>query len=241
MPEPFIIAIDGHSSCGKSTLARAIAGELGFTYVDSGAMYRAVTFHFLQKNIELQDTEAVKAALEEINIELKTRPKGRSGQEGLNGRKGVREQEELKVLLNGRDVSEAIRQMPVSNLVSQVSAIPEVRHKMVKLQQKMGKEENLVMDGRDIGTVVFPDASLKIFMTAAPDVRARRRYEELRAKGIEVSLEEIYRNLMERDYEDTTRTKSPLVKAHDALELDNSDMSREEQLSWIMEKIKNRL
>lgn len=223
MPVPFIIAIDGHSSCGKSTLARAVAGELGFIYVDSGAMYRAVTFYFLEKNIDLQDNEAVKAALDQVNIELK------AGQEGM------------QVFLNGRDISGDIRQMPVSNLVSRVSAIPEVRDKMVKLQQDMGKKEDLVMDGRDIGTVVFPHASLKIFMTADPGVRARRRYEELRARGLAVSLEEILENLLERDHEDTTRARSPLLKAPDALELDNSGMSREEQLSWIMEKIKERL
>ncbi|QEC52738.1 cytidylate kinase [Anseongella ginsenosidimutans] len=223
MPVPFIIAIDGHSSCGKSTLARAVAGELGFIYIDSGAMYRAVTFYFLKKNIDLQDNEAVKAALDQINIELK------AGQEGM------------QVFLNGRDITGDIRKMPVSNLVSKVSAIPEVRDKMVKLQRDMGKKENLVMDGRDIGTVVFPQASLKIFMTADPGVRARRRYEELRAKGLAVSLEEIHKNLLKRDHEDTTRAWSPLLKAPDALELDNSCMSREEQLSWIMKKIKERL
>lgn len=223
MPAPFIIAIDGYSSCGKSTLARAVACELGYTYIDSGAMYRAVAFYFLQKNIDLQDSKAISKALDEIKIELET------------SREGVR------VSLNGRDISEAIRQMPVSNLVSRVSALPEVRHKLVKLQREMGRTGNIVMDGRDIGTVVFPHASLKVFMTADPRVRARRRYDELQARGLGVSMEEVYRNLLHRDREDTSRSESPLVKAADALVLDNSYMTRREQLDWIMEKVKAKL
>lgn len=223
MPAPFIIAIDGYSSCGKSTLARAVACELGYTYVDSGAMYRAVAFYFLQKNIDLEDSKAISRALDEIKIDLKT------------GR------EDVRVFLNGQDISEAIRQMPVSNLVSRVSALPEVRHKMVNLQREMGRTGNIVMDGRDIGTVVFPHASLKVFMTADPRIRARRRYDELQARGLRVSIEEVYRNLLHRDREDTTRIESPLVKAADALVLDNSHMTRREQLDWIMEKVKAKL
>lgn len=141
------------------------------------------------------------------------------------------------VRLNGRDISEAIRQMPVSNLVSKVSAIPQVRRKMVGLQRKIGEMGNIVMDGRDIGTAVFPEATLKIFMTAHPRIRARRRYDELLARGQEVSLEEVYRNLIKRDYEDTTRLQNPLVKADDAWELDNSHMTRREQLAWVLEKV----
>lgn len=223
MPAPFIIAIDGYSSCGKSTLARAVACELGYTYIDSGAMYRAVAFYFLQKNIDLEDSKAISRALDEIKIDLKT------------GR------EDVRVFLNGQDISEAIRQMPVSNLVSRVSALPEVRHKMVNLQREMGRTGNIVMDGRDIGTVVFPHASLKVFMTADPRIRARRRYDELQARGLRVSIEEVYRNLLHRDREDTTRIESPLVKAADALVLDNSHMTRREQLDWIMEKVKAKL
>lgn len=223
MPVPFVIAIDGYSSCGKSTLARALADELGFVYVDSGAMYRAVTFYFIEKNIELQDRAAVKQALEQVDISLKTNREG------------------SRVFLNGRDISREIRQMPVSNLVSEVSAIPEVRHKMVQLQQAMGQKENLVMDGRDIGTVVFPEAPFKVFMTARPQIRARRRFDELRARGLDISFEQVYDNLLKRDHDDTTRAESPLVKAPDALELDNSFMSRREQLAWIVEKVKKRL
>ncbi|HEY9559391.1 MAG TPA: (d)CMP kinase [Anseongella sp.] len=222
MSTPFIIAIDGYSSCGKSTLARAAAAELDFVYVDSGAMYRAVTFYFLQKNIDLEDPEQISNALDDVQIELGTG------------------KESEKVWLNGRDISNEIRQMPVSNLVSTVSAIPAVRRKMVKLQKEMGKKGNIVMDGRDIGTKVFPQAPLKIFMTAQPHIRAQRRYDELRKKGETVSLEEVYRNLLDRDRDDTTRKESPLVQAPDALVLDNSEMSRREQLEWIMEKVKNR-
>lgn len=219
MPAPLVIAIDGYSSCGKSTLARELAGELGFMYIDSGAMYRAVTFYFLEKNIDLEDTKAIESALKEIDIELET-GKG-----------------DTKVRLNGRDISESIRQMPVSHRVSQVSALPQVRREMIKLQREMGKKGNIVMDGRDIGTAVFPDATLKIFMTAHPHVRARRRYDELLEKGIKVSLEEVYENLVRRDQEDTTRAQNPLTKADDAWVLDNSNMTRADQLRWVMEKI----
>ncbi|HYH55992.1 MAG TPA: (d)CMP kinase [Anseongella sp.] len=223
MATPFIIAIDGHSSCGKSTLAKALAEKLGFTYIDSGAMYRAVTLYFLRNNIDLADNGAVAEALDSIFIVLEPRA----------GR--------LAVLLNGEDVSEDIRQMPVSALVSKVSAIPAVRRKLVGLQQKMGQQENIVMDGRDIGTVVFPGASLKIFMTADPEIRARRRFRELRAKGLDVSLDEVLENLLERDREDSSRSEGPLARAPGAIVLDNSHMSREEQLNWIMEKIKEKL
>lgn len=217
----FTIAIDGHSSCGKSTLAKALAEKLGFTYVDSGAMYRAVTLYMYRSGTDLSDREAVSRALEGIDIEMSTD----------NG--------QVTVWLNGENVSETIRQMPVSNLVSRVSSIPEVRTRMVGLQQKMGRCKNIVMDGRDIGTVVFPEADLKIFMTADPEIRAARRYRELRRKGVQVSMDEVRENLLRRDQEDTRRSEGPLLAAPDALVLDNSHMSRDEQLAWVLEKIKS--
>lgn len=222
MENSFVIAIDGHSSCGKSTLAKAVAEKLGFIYIDSGAMYRAVTFYFLRENIDPEDDKAVKHALEEIHVEMKP------------------ENDRLSVFLNGEDVSEEIRQMPVTGLVSRVSAIPAVRHKLVALQQQMGLRQNIVMDGRDIGTVVFPHASLKIFMTADAGIRTQRRYKELQERGLNVSLEEIRKNLQKRDLEDSTRKEGPLLKAPDAVILDNSHMSREEQLDWVMKKVKEK-
>lgn len=216
-----VIAIDGYSSCGKSTVARSLAKALDFIYVDSGAMYRAVTLYFIENAVPLNDREKIVAALEDINISLNSG----SGEQGI------------RVLLNGKDVSETIRQMPVSQLVSRVSAIREVREKLVALQKEMGKRQNIVMDGRDIGTVVFPDAGLKVFMTASPEVRARRRFKELQEKGLDVPFEEVYTNLLQRDREDTTRSESPLIRAPDALILDNSEMSPQEQLDWILDKV----
>ena len=169
------IAIDGYSSCGKSTLAKGLAAKLGYTYIDSGAMYRAVTLYFLRNEIPLKDAKQVDAALESITIRFAS----------ANNH----------TLLNGEDVEEEIRQMPVSNLVSPVSAIPAVRRAMVRLQQAMGKDKGIVMDGRDIGTVVFPTAELKIFLTADPEVRAQRRYDELLTKGVPSSLESVRANL----------------------------------------------
>ena len=174
-----IIAIDGYSSCGKSTLAKSLASHLGYTYIDSGAMYRAVTLFLLDHHINVEDQERVKAALQEINIRFA---------------------ENNHTLLNGRDVEREIRQMSVSNYVSEVAAVPEVRRAMVSQQQQMGEERGIVMDGRDIGTVVFPKAELKIFLTADPEIRARRRYDELTHKGQEATLEEVKANLTHCNY-----------------------------------------
>lgn len=222
MPKNFIIAIDGYSSCGKSTIAKALAKRLNFIYVDSGAMYRAATLYFLRNNVECNDHNAVLKALENIHVELHL------------------ENDYTQVLLNDEDVSEEIRLMPVSQNVSKVSAIKEVRQAMVKLQQKMGKTKNIVMDGRDIGTTVFPDAQLKVFMTAEPLIRAERRYKELKTKGDEVSVREVLDNLKERDLLDTTRQESPLRKADDAVILDNSHMSPEQQLEFVVNLYKNK-
>ena len=209
------IAIDGYSSCGKSTLAKALEKEFGYVYVDSGAMYRCVTLYFLQNNIDLTADDAVQKALKEIEIDF----------------------DENKVFLNGTDVSEEIRSMQISNAVSRVSAIKAVRHAMVYLQQNIGIKQNLVMDGRDIGTTVFPKAQLKIFMTAHPMIRAQRRYKELLENGKSVPLDEVMANLNMRDYEDTHREESPLVQAEDAVVLDNSFMTPQEQLEFVVRKL----
>ncbi len=214
--EKINIAIDGYSSCGKSTLAKALAKEFGYVYVDSGAMYRCVTLYFLQNNIDLTSDDAIQKALKEIEIDF----------------------EENKVFLNGTDVSEEIRSMQISNAVSKVSAIKAVRHAMVYLQQNIGIKQNLVMDGRDIGTTVFPKAQLKIFMTAHPMIRAQRRYKELLENGKSVPLDEVMANLNMRDYEDTHREESPLVQAEDAVVLDNSFMTPEEQLEFVVQRVK---
>lgn len=214
-----IIAIDGYSSCGKSTVAKALANKLHYVYVDSGAMYRAVTLYFLRNNIDLEDDSKISEALENIHIDF-------------HKEHGV-----TKVLLNDEDVSEEIRQMPVSENVSAVSAIKAVRKAMVKQQQKMGARKNVVMDGRDIGTAVFPHAQVKIFMTADPKVRAERRYLELKNKGENITLEEVFENIAHRDYQDTTRKESPLIRAEDAVILDNTDMTEDEQLAFVSDKI----
>lgn len=209
------IAIDGYSSCGKSTLAKALAKKLGYVYVDSGAMYRCVTLYFLENNIDISSDDAVQKALSEIEIDF----------------------EDHKVFLNGKDVSEEIRSMTISNAVSRISAIKAVRKAMVYLQQNIGIKQNLVMDGRDIGTTVFPDAQLKIFMTAHPMIRAQRRYKELLENGKSVPLDEVMANLNMRDYEDTHREESPLVQAEDAIVLDNSRLTPDEQLQFVVEKL----
>lgn len=213
--EKINIAIDGYSSCGKSTLAKALAKEFGYVYVDSGAMYRCVTLYFLQNNIDLSSDDAIQKALKEIEIDF----------------------DENKVFLNGADVSEEIRSMQISNAVSRVSAIKAVRKAMVYLQQNIGIKQNLVMDGRDIGTTVFPKAQLKIFMTAHPMIRAQRRYKELLENGKNVPLDEVMANLNMRDYEDTHREESPLVQAEDAVVLDNSFMTPSEQLEFVRAKL----
>lgn len=211
------IAIDGYSSCGKSTLAKALAKKLGYVYVDSGAMYRCVTLYFLENNVDITSDDAVQKALSEIEIDF----------------------EDQKVFLNGKDVSEEIRSMTISNAVSRISAIKAVRKSMVYLQQNIGIKQNLVMDGRDIGTTVFPDAQLKIFMTAHPMIRAQRRYKELLENGKNVPLDEVMANLNMRDYEDTHREESPLVQAEDAVVLDNSFMTPEEQLEFVRGRLKS--
>lgn len=213
----FVIAIDGFSSCGKSTVAKALAKELGFIFVDSGAMYRAVTLYFLRYNIAFDDAEAIKRAIEDIQIDF------------------IPNTEKTQILLNGEDVSDEIRAMEVSSKVSEVSAIPEVRHAMVAQQQQLGAKRDIVMDGRDIGTTVFPQADLKFFMTASPHVRAERRYAELAAKGQELTMEEVVGNLAHRDHIDSTREESPLRQAEDAIVLDNSLMTQDEQLAFVLD------
>jgi CMP/dCMP kinase len=216
MKKNIVIAIDGYSSCGKSTLAKALAQKLNYIYIDSGAMYRAVTLFFLRQGIDLSSHAAISNALQHIDIDFHSRDY------------------QSHVLLNGEEVSEEIRQMPVSQKVSEIAAIKEVRQCMVRQQQKMGKQKNIVMDGRDIGTTVFPDAYLKLFMTADPKTRAERRYKELQAKGENVSLEAVFDNLAHRDFQDTTREVSPLVRATDAVILDNTNLNQDEQLAFTM-------
>lgn len=221
-----IIAIDGHSSCGKSTVAKEIAKELAYIYIDSGAMYRAVTLFALRQKLAENgqvDEPALIARLNEINIEFRFNPSSKKNE----------------TYLNDENVEDEIRQLPVSQHVSPVATIREVREAMVNLQQEMGKNKGIVMDGRDIGTVVFPEAELKIFMTAKPSVRAQRRYDELVAKGESVSFDEILENVIERDRIDSSRAVSPLKQADDALILDNSYLSREEQLEWVLAKIES--
>ncbi|MBB6240547.1 cytidylate kinase [Pedobacter sp. AK013] len=220
MKKNLVIAIDGYSSCGKSTLAKALAKKLGFIYVDSGAMYRAVTLYFLRNHIDITDDAKVEDALQHIELNFHSRDY------------------ESHITLNGEEVSDEIRLMPVSENVSEVSAHKIVRHEMVKQQQRMGKSKNIVMDGRDIGTTVFPDAPVKFFMTADPKIRAERRFKELESKGNnETTLEEVFENLAHRDYADTTRKESPLVRADDAIILDNTDLTQEEQLDFAMERV----
>jgi len=220
MKKNIVIAIDGFSSCGKSTVAKALAKKLNFIYIDSGAMYRAVTLYFLRNKVDLNDAEAVKHALSNIHLNFLTKDA------------------QTVITLNDEDVSEEIRQMPVAEKVSTVSAIKAVRTEMVKQQQRMGKSGNIVMDGRDIGTVVFPNADLKLFMTADPEIRAARRYDELIAKGENVKMEEIFDNLAFRDHQDTTRVESPLIQAPDAVVLDNSHINQEEQLEFVLSHLK---
>src|SRR6201994_2226871 len=223
MSNNMVIAIDGYSSCGKSTLAKALAQKLHFIYVDSGAMYRAVTLYFLRSHVDLHDHKQIVEALKNIHLNFHSRDY------------------QTHITLNEEEVSDEIRQMPVSDNVSAVAALREVRHEMVKQQQRMGRSKNIVMDGRDIGTTVFPDAQLKIFMTADPKVRAERRYKELHAKNPDITLEEVFENIAHRDYQDTTREESPLVRAKDAIVLDNTNMTPDEQLQFALEKIKSLL
>ncbi len=223
--EKIIIAVDGYSSCGKSTLARELAAALGYIYLDSGAMYRAVTLFAIRNNLVKDgtiDKQGLIDRLDEIKIDF--RPDPVTGQNDT--------------YLNGENVEDEIRQMRVSAYVSPVAAIAEVRQALVRQQQEMGKNKGIVMDGRDIGTVVFPQAELKLFMTASPEVRAQRRYDELKAKGLEVNYQEILNNVQERDRIDSGREVSPLRKAEDSVVLDNSYLDREEQLEWTLHKVK---
>jgi cytidylate kinase len=219
------IAIDGFSSCGKSTLAKALAQKLGYKYIDTGAMYRAVTWFALEKNLiddeGNMDAEAIVNALPEIEIRFAVNP------ETYNS----------DVYLNEVDIEHHIRKMQVSRLVSKVSAIREVREKMVALQRQMGKGKGVVLDGRDIGTHVFPKAELKLFMTADNEVRARRRMDEYSSKGQFFSLDEVLQSLKERDDDDLNRKESPLIKADDAVVLDNSELNKEEQLEFVLKLI----
>ena len=225
-----VIAIDGHSSCGKSTVAKDLAKVLGYVYIDTGAMYRAVTLYAMNNGfISASDIDenSLKAQLKDIIITFKYDADAK-----LN-----------ETYLNGKSIEEEIRGLEVSNNVSAISTIAFVRHRMVELQQAMGKEGGIVMDGRDIGTVVFPDADLKLFMTATPEIRAQRRYDELKAKhptDTSISFEAILENVKNRDHIDSTRTESPLKQAEDALVLDNSNLTKTEQLEWILNVLKNR-
>ena len=216
-----IIAIDGYSSSGKSSMARALASAIGYRYVDSGAMYRAVTLWGLRHGLVIDgkvDEDAIVAALPEINIDFL--PIAGEGQH---------------TLLDGEDVEREIRSLRVSDNVSQVAVIPAVRHHLVELQQRFGDEKGIVMDGRDIGTTVFPQAEMKVFVDASAETRARRRFLELQEKGVESAYEDVLANVRQRDHIDTTRAESPLVKASDAVSLDNSEMTIAEQNKWLID------
>ncbi|MDG5799603.1 (d)CMP kinase [Marinilabiliaceae bacterium ANBcel2] len=223
--QDIIIAVDGHSSCGKSTVAKEIANELNLIYIDTGAMYRALTLYALNNNIATKkDVNLIELEKKIPHIDIKF----------------SKENNRDITLLNGKNVEDKIRSIEVSNNVSAISAIPFVRKHLVKLQQEMGKKGGVILDGRDIGTVVFPNADIKIFMTASPEVRAERRFKEMKEKGDKISFNEVLENIKMRDYTDSNRSESPLKKADDALILDNSNMNREEQLVWVKEQLKNK-
>lgn len=225
MPNKIIIAIDGFSSCGKSTLAKALAAKLEYVFIDTGAMYRAIALYFLRNEISFENEVAINAALKQINLHFAFNPSTQKSD----------------IFLNNENVEVFIREMRVSSKVSEVAAIGAVREFAVAQQQAMGKEKGIVMDGRDIGTVVFPNAALKIFVTADPVIRAQRRLLELQATHPAISFEEVSENLQHRDLIDSTRSHSPLKQAADAIVLDNSFMTKEAQLdlalSWAKEKI----
>ncbi len=216
-----IVAIDGFSSSGKSTMARRLAAAVGYRYVDSGAMYRAVALYGLEHGLVIPegdvDAAALVAALPMINIDFEIQPDGSQ-----------------HTMLNGRDVEQDIRHLRVSNVVSPVAAIPEVRHRLVALQQNFGAQKGIVMDGRDIGTTVFPDAELKIYVNASAETRAQRRFKELVEKGSQVTYQEVLANVVNRDHIDRTREESPLRRADDAIDLDNSAMTLDEQDRWLL-------
>lgn len=217
---PIIIAIDGYSSSGKSSMAKALAKEIGYRYIDSGAMYRAVTLYAMRNNLIIEgivDKDSLVNTLPTIDIDFSVTSEGQH------------------TLLNGEDVENQIRTLDVSNNVSQVAAIPAVRHALVAMQQKFGDSKGIVMDGRDIGTTVFPNAEMKVFVNASAETRAQRRFQELAAKGMTATYEEVLANVQYRDHIDETREESPLKRADDAVCLDNSNMSIEQQNQWLLE------
>lgn len=220
-----VVAIDGHSSCGKSTTAKLVAKELAYAYIDTGAMYRAVTLYFLQHYIDLTNPKKIQQALTDIHITFARNAKTRRNE----------------VFLNGLNVEDEIRKMYISNKVSEVSVLPEVRRALVQQQQKMGKRRGVVMDGRDIGTAVFPDAEVKIFMTADVLTRAQRRQRELLEKNEMVPLDEIVANLKKRDFIDSTRQESPLIQAPDAALLDTSHITIDEQVEFVLLKVSEKM
>ncbi len=219
-----IVAIDGFSSCGKSTIAKQLAVRLGYAYIDSGAMYRAITLYFLRNGVNYNNHDEVVAALNDIHITFIFNEDSKTSD----------------IYLNDEDVSLPIRDMLVADKVSQVAAIKEVRHFAVAQQKRLGRKKGIVMDGRDIGSVVFPDAELKVFMVADPAVRVMRRFKEMYATNPHITIEEVRHNLELRDYIDSTREESPLHQAKDALLLDNSSMTREEQLDKVIGWVKER-
>lgn len=222
------IAIDGHSSTGKSTVARQLASYLDYLYVDSGAMYRAITLFAIQKGLLTEDAFEVKKLIDLLDsIRLEFKNNTESGK--------------AHIYFNGNDIEREIRSLEVSQFVSKVAEVSEVRKKLVELQQQLGKDKGVVMDGRDIGTVVFPDAELKIFMTAHAEERAKRRYLEFKSKGEDISLESVYQNVIERDHIDSTREDSPLIKAEDAIEIDNTYTNEEDQFHIILQLAKDRI
>lgn len=221
--KPFVIAIDGYSSCGKSTLAKQLAQALDFIFIDTGAMYRAVALYFLNQQVTFDDEVAVHNALDHINIQF----------QNIDGRNTT--------ILNGKDVESEIRGLEVSNIVSEVAAIPAVRRKLVALQRAMTGSKGIVMDGRDIGTVVFPHASLKIFVTADPIIRAQRRYNEMITKNETADLQEVISNLTHRDHIDTTRADSPLLQAEDAFLLDNTHLDINQQFDLVLSLAKDKM
>ena len=228
MSKKITIAIDGYSSTGKSTIAKQLAKVMGYVYVDSGAMYRAMTLFAMNKNWISEghlDKEKLLTSLDSVSLSFE-----------LNPTIGYAE-----IFLNGVNVENQIRTIQVSNLVSKIAAISQVRKKMVTIQKKIGKDKGVVMDGRDIGTVVFPDAELKLFMTSSAEIRAQRRYDELIAGGQKVSFEEVFNNVVERDRIDTSRADSPLIKAEDAIEIDNSHLTKEEQFKKVLQLSRRRL
>ena len=216
-----VVAIDGYSSCGKSTIAKALAKYAGYTYVDTGAMYRAVALYALRNSLSISNLQS---QISNINISFALQPDGSQ-----------------HTLLNGEDVESQIRTLEVGNMASQVSPIREVREFLVAQQQAMGRNKGIVMDGRDIGTVVFPDAELKLFLTASPEVRAQRRYDELRAKGENPVYEEVLADVNDRDYRDTHRAESPLRQAPDAIVIDNSSLTPDQQLQKVIDIFNQRL